>query len=70
LKREIFETFIELSGKTGKERVIWRYDPVFFTNEINIDYHVTYFEKIARRLSDYTEKCVISFLDMYNYRRK
>jgi DNA repair photolyase len=64
-KEKIIETFIQLSKKIGKEKVIWRYDPIFITDKINLDYHYTYFEYLIRKLNDYTEKCVISFLDLY-----
>ena len=62
---ELIDTFITLSKKIGKEKVIWRYDPILLTNKYNIDYHIKYFEKLAEKLHDYTEKCVISFLDLY-----
>lgn len=61
----IIPTFKELSKKLGADRVIWRYDPILLTEKYTIDYHVTYFEEIAKRLSGYTKKCVISFVDMY-----
>lgn len=35
------------------------------TEKYTVDYHVTYFEEIAKRLSGYTNKCIISFVDMY-----
>lgn len=49
----------------GSERVIWRYDPILLTEKYSIDYHIRYFEEIAKRLSGYTEKCIISFVDLY-----
>lgn len=61
----IIPAFKELSRKIGAERVIWRYDPILLTSKYTIDYHVKYFEEIAKRLSGYTHKCVISFLDLY-----
>ena len=33
-KDEIIETFQKLSSVIGKEKVIWRYDPVFLSDEI------------------------------------
>ena len=63
--KEIINTFIELSTKIGKEKVIWRYDPIILTDKYNIDWHVKYFEALANRLSGYTNKCVISFVDLY-----
>jgi hypothetical protein len=64
-KDEVIETFIELSRELGKEKVIWRYDPVLITDAIDEDYHYHYFDYIARKLHPYTERCIISFLDMY-----
>ena len=62
---EVINTFIELSKKIGKEKIIWRYDPILLTDKYTIEYHIKYFEKLARKLSPYTKKCVISFLDLY-----
>ncbi len=61
----IIPTFQELSKLIGPERVIWRYDPILLSQKYSIEYHVHYFEEIAKRLSDYTSKCVISFVDLY-----
>ncbi|MCP4216385.1 MAG: DUF1848 domain-containing protein [bacterium] len=61
----VMETFIKLSQKIGRERVIWRYDPIVMTDELDEAYHKRNFETIARRLENHTERCVISFLDMY-----
>jgi len=60
------ETFIKLSKLLGKERVIWRYDPIIITDYFDCKYHIKNFEKIAQKLSDYTNKCVISFVDLYD----
>jgi hypothetical protein len=64
-KKDIIKTFIELSHKIGKEKVIWRYDPILLSDKYTIDYHIKYFKSIAERVSPYTEKCVISFIDLY-----
>ena len=65
-KKQIeIERFQKLSSQIGKDKVIWRYDPIFFTNYYNIEYHKKWFEYIASKLENYTEKCVISFLDYY-----
>lgn len=63
--RVIIPTFRELSNRIGRERVIWRYDPILLTEKYTIQYHLMYFEEIAKRLSGYTSKCVISFVDLY-----
>lgn len=65
MKRNIFDTFHELSDLIGAKKVIWRYDPILLSNKIDVDYHIKYFEEIAKRLSGYSYRCVISFVDLY-----
>lgn len=65
LKRNIFDAFHELSDMIGINRVVWRYDPILMTKKIDVDYHIKYFEEIAKRLSGYSTKCIISFVDLY-----
>ncbi|NLX64037.1 MAG: DUF1848 domain-containing protein [Clostridiaceae bacterium] len=64
-KRHIIESFKKLSASIGKKRTIWRYDPVILTDKIDLAYHKKYFDILASSLKDYTERCVISFVDMY-----
>lgn len=61
----IIPTFQQLSKEIGKEKVIWRYDPIFFNVQYSMEYHCKYFEVLASKLGDYTEKCTVSFMDMY-----
>lgn len=63
--KNIMDTFKRLSDQIGPERVIWRYDPIFVNSKYTKDYHLEYFEKIARELEHYTDKCIFSFLDFY-----
>lgn len=64
-RTELIPTFIRLSEKIGKEKVIWRYDPILISKRYTADYHLKAFEEIAVRLAGYTEKVVISFVDLY-----
>lgn len=61
----IIPAFQRLSREIGKEKVVWRYDPIFFNETYTIDYHCRYFELLASKLAEYTEKCTISFVDLY-----
>lgn len=61
----IIPAFQKLSQAIGREKVIWRYDPVFFNDRYTMEYHCKYFKVLAAKLGDYTEKCTISFLDLY-----
>ena len=66
-KREkIFNAFKKLSDEIGSKKVIWRYDPIIITDKYTLDYHKKYFEKIAKTLNGYTERCIISFMDIYS----
>lgn len=64
-KSGVIDTFKNLSDTIGNHRVIWRYDPILFSDKITEEYHYKYFEHIAKNLQGYTDKCVISFLDLY-----
>jgi hypothetical protein len=61
----IIPAFQTLSRKIGANRVIWRYDPILLNEKYSIEYHTQYFQEIAKRLSGYTNKCIISFVDLY-----
>jgi hypothetical protein len=65
LKKGIIDTFINLSERIGKNRVIWRYDPILLTERFTINYHIKYFEYLASKLHKHTNKCIISFIDFY-----
>lgn len=64
-KNIIIPAFLKLADKIGKEKVIWRYDPILLNQKYNLEYHLTYFEKLAKLLHKSTEKCTISFIDFY-----
>ncbi|OEH91132.1 DUF1848 domain-containing protein [Bacillus solimangrovi] len=57
--------FKELSRKIGKDKVIWRYDPIILSNVTDVDFHIKKFKELADELKGYTNRVVISFVDMY-----
>ena len=61
----IIPAFQKLSEETGKDRVVWRYDPVLVSEKYTVRYHTEAFCRLCERLAAYTEKCTISFLDIY-----
>ena len=69
-KNEMIPVFQKLSSKIGKEKVIWRYDPIIFNDKYTPEYHLKAFEQIAKALNGYTDKCVISFVDVYTKNKK
>jgi DNA repair photolyase len=59
-------TFSQLSDLIGKNKVVWRYDPILLSNQVDIEEHKRLFSKIASLLAGKTERVVISFSDFYN----
>lgn len=62
---QVILSFQKLSGQVGKERMSWRYDPIFITDKYSVDHHIKQFQRMAESLSGYTEQCVVSFIDLY-----
>jgi DNA repair photolyase len=63
------ETFIKLSERVGKEKVIWRFDPLILTDKINVEELLKKTENIGNQLKDYTDKLVFSFADIKLYNK-
>lgn len=66
---ERVETFKELSKIIGKERVIWRFDPLIISNEITPRELLTRIWYVGNKLKGFTEKLVFSFVDVKAYRK-
>ena len=64
-KREIVKTFAELSRRIGKERMLWRYDPILLTDKITVDWHLEQFRRYAEVLAPHARHVTISFVDSY-----
>ncbi|MDR0971836.1 MAG: DUF1848 domain-containing protein [Bacteroidales bacterium] len=60
-------TFKQLSSLIGKERVIWRFDPLMITSELSARDLLLKIWNIGNQLKDYTEKLVFSFVDVQTY---
>lgn len=63
------ETFKRLSSLIGKERVIWRFDPMIVTNQLTPRMLLTKIWHIGNELKGYTDKFVFSFVDVKAYRK-
>ena len=59
------QTFKELSNKIGKQKIIWRYDPLIVNQYITTEVLLKRIEYIGNQLYQYTEKLVFSFIDPY-----
>lgn len=63
------DIFKRLSDKIGKEKVIWRYDPILTNEKYTVNYHREKFAEIASGLKDHTERCMLGFIDHYGHIR-
>ncbi len=59
------DMFRRLADRIGPERVIWRYDPILLSDATPADFHAEKFGRIAENLHGYTQRVVISFMDVY-----
>ena len=63
------ETFKKLSDMIGKERVIWRFDPLIIAPTISPRELLKKIWNVGNKLKGYTDKLVFSFIDVKAYRK-
>lgn len=62
-------TLKELSNRIGKDRVVWRFDPLMLTKGIDVNDLLRRLENIGDQLYSYTSKLVFSFADISIYKK-
>lgn len=60
----------KLSNLVGKEKVFWRYDPVFLNKEYTLSRHYTWFSWIAGQIYQDVNRCIYSYINIYNKVKK
>lgn len=60
-------TFRSLSRRLGKERVVWRFDPLILTDELTVEKLLEKVKRVGDQIHPYTEKLVTSFVDIAAY---
>lgn len=63
------ETFKKLSEKIGKQKVIWRFDPLILSTKTDVKTLLSKIEYIGNQLHKHTDKLVFSFADISIYRK-
>lgn len=58
------ETLLALSDAVGKQRVAWRYEPIFLTDRYPPEAHFRTFEALARKFSGKIDRCIIGFIEI------
>lgn len=55
----------KISDIVGPEKVFWRYDPVLLDKKHSLDFHASFFELIAQNLTGYVNRCIYSYVNLY-----
>ena len=63
------DVFKRLSDRIGKERVIWRFDPLILTEQMTPRQLLSKVYHIGNQLKGYSDKLVFSFIDVGAYRK-
>jgi DNA repair photolyase len=63
------ETFKRLSYAIGKEKVVWRFDPLILSKKITTDKLLEKIHGVGSKIHSHTEKLVISFIDFKLYKK-
>ncbi len=69
-KEKMIYIFQELGTRYGKEKMLWRFDPIIISNITPQSFIFETFEKIAEKLKGFTERCYISFVNFYGKVKK
>jgi hypothetical protein len=64
---ERMDTFIRLSRRIGKGRVVWRFDPLVLAEHITVRDLLEKIQGIGDHIAPFTERLVFSFVDIEKY---
>lgn len=63
---QITDSFIRISDRIGKDRMLWRYDPVIFSDIYGEEFHRERLEHMCSTLEGHVGRCTFSFLTRYD----
>lgn len=66
---ERIETFKALSQRIGRDRVIWRFDPLILSDSLTVEKLLEKIECLGDRIAPFTSRFVFSFIDIAAYRK-
>jgi hypothetical protein len=64
---ERIATFISMSRILGRGRVVWRWDPLLLSENLDVDGLLGRIEKVGDAIAPYTKRMIISFIDIARY---
>lgn len=62
-------SFKKLSGQIGKDKVVWRFDPLLLTKNITVEKLLDKIKKTGDEIYKFTDKLVFSFADIGMYKK-
>ena len=65
LPEDKIAAFLHTAERIGRERLVWRYDPIILTDNYTPEWHIAQFARMAEAMASSCRRCVISFVDMY-----
>ena len=63
------ETFKRLSQRIGKDRVIWRFDPLILSDTLTVAGLLEKIRRLGDQVAPFTSRLVFSFIDIASYRK-
>lgn len=63
------ETFLRLSERIGRERVVWRFDPLMLTEQMGVEELLGKIERLGDKLAPHAGRFVFSFIDISSYKK-
>jgi len=67
--QERIRSFVELSERLGREKVVWRWDPLITNARLSPELLLERIQAVGKILHPHTERLVFSFVDIAAYRR-
>ena len=66
---ERIDTFLRLSGRLGRDRVVWRFDPLMLTDRLDVATLLDKIERLGDRIAPHAARLVFSFIDINAYKK-
>lgn len=63
------ETFLRLSDRIGRDRLVWRFDPLVLTDTLGVSELLSKVERLGDRIGPHAARLVFSFIDINAYRK-
>lgn len=66
---ERVDTLIRLSDRIGRDRIVWRFDPLMLTDELDVAGLLDKVERLGDKIADRVSRLVFSFIDINAYKK-